>query len=127
MSPEDVMREQVSFCGHLLIIDKNHACLIHESAKGYLLREDPDPDSRLEFYRINEEDADSEIARIWFDYLHNGSLARGAVRLGGSENSTRLRDFPFLSYSILHWPEHAARSSVIAQESIFNLSHLLPG
>ncbi|KAF8249164.1 hypothetical protein K440DRAFT_660423 [Wilcoxina mikolae CBS 423.85] len=46
MSPDDVMRERVSFCGHLLVINEKRVGLVHQSVKDYLLREDFDPDSR---------------------------------------------------------------------------------
>jgi Ankyrin repeats (3 copies)/NACHT domain len=125
LSPDEVIRDQVTFCGYFLTIKQDEVELIHQSAKDYLLRKTPDPNRELEFFRIEEEQVNSEIVRRCLAYLQNGALADGAVvlrkRHSQVKDMTRLKAFPLLSYAILHWPEHAR--SLTRLEDIFDLSH----
>jgi ankyrin repeat protein len=122
---DEVIRDQVAFCGYFLTIKKDKVGLIHQSAKDYLLRKTPDPNHDLEFFRIEEEKANLEIARKCLAYLQNGALADGAVilehRYGTAKDMSRLKAFPLLSYAILYWPEHAR--SVTGSQDIFDLSY----
>lgn len=56
--------------------------------------------------------------KLRFGYLQNGALAAGEVDL--ETNTSHLKAFPFLSYAVLHWPEHAR--SLARSEDIFDLS-----
>jgi ankyrin repeat protein len=110
--PNEAMRDQVSNCGYFLTIKDDEVSLIHQSAKEYLLHK-----SKLEDFRVKEEVGNLEIATKCFYYLQELARWDSEVHL---KDTTLLKEFPFLSYAILHWPEHArflARS-----ESIFDLS-----
>jgi hypothetical protein len=123
LSCEEVIKEQVSSCGYFLTVEDDEVGLIHQSAKDYLLREirkTPNLNSELEFFHINEKKANLEIAQQCLAYLENGALASGKVYLNKSTDTLRLEAFPFLSYAILHWPEHAR--SLASSEEIFDLS-----
>ena len=117
-SRDEEMRDQVSFCGYFVTIKEDKVGLIHQSAKDYLLRKTNDPNPELEVFRVKEEAVNLEMARRCLDYLQDGALATGKVDLG--QNTSRLRDFPLLSYAALHWPEHAR--SLAPSEDIFDLS-----
>src|SRR5271156_6649788 len=125
LSIDEVMRDHIGFCGYLLTITGNDVGLVHQSVKDYLLRKDLDLNPQLEFFRIKEEETNSEIARTCFNYLHDGALADGSVRLveryNEAADTSHLQAFPLLSYAVLHWPEHARYSSSLA-EDIFDLS-----
>ena len=117
-SRDEVMRDQVSYCGSLLTIKENKVGLIHQSAKDYLLRKTCDSNPELEIFRVKEEVVNLEVARRCLNYLQSGALAAGEVDL--RTNTSRLRAFPLLSYATLHWPEHAR--SLARSEDIFDLS-----
>jgi hypothetical protein len=131
LSCEEVMREQVTFCGYFLTVKGDEVILIHQSAKDYLLRKTLDSNPELEFFRIGENKANLEIARRCLAYLQDGALAGGKLNLGGRhlgdrdtlvKDTSRLKAFPLLSYAALHWPEHAR--SLASSEDIFDLSSL---
>ena len=117
-SCDEVMRDQVSYCGYFLTIEEDKVGLIHQSAKDYLLRKTCDSNPELEFFRVKEEAANLEIARKCLNYLQNGTLAAGEVDL--KTNTSHLKAFPLLPYAVLHWPEHAR--SLARSEDIFDLS-----
>ena len=126
LSGDEAIRDQVAFCGYFLTIKEDKVGLIHQSAKDYLLRKTPDSNRELEFFRIEEEKVNLEIARKCLAYLQNGALADGAVvlehRFGGPvKDVSRLNAFPLLSYATLYWPEHAR--SLASSEDIFDLSY----
>lgn len=106
----EAVRDQVSYCGYFLTIKNDEVGLIHQSVKEYLLRKTPDPDPKLEVFRINEEKVNLEIARKCMDYLQNGFLAAGEfsheAMHGRLKDTPGLTTFPLLSYAALHWPEH---------------------
>ena len=118
VSCDEVMRDQVSYCGHFLTNKGDKIGLIHQSAKDYLLRKTCDSNPELEFFRVKEEVANREIARKCLNYLQNGALAGGEVDL--KANTSYSKAFPLLSYAVLHWPEHAR--SLARSEDIFDLS-----
>lgn len=117
-SHDEVTRGQISYCGYFLTIKDDEVSLIHQSAKDYLLRETPDSNPELEAFRINKRVGNLEITRSCFDYLQNGALANGAFSL--KEDISRVKDFPFISYAVLHWPEHAR--SLAWSDDVFDLS-----
>ena len=124
LSCDEVIRDQLAFCGYFLTIKGDEVGLIHQSAKDYLLRKTPDSNPKLEFFRIEEEKTNLEIAQKCLAYLQNGALADGAVFLEDKydlvKDTSRLKAFPLLSYATLHWPEHAR--SLASSEDIFDLS-----
>ncbi|MCJ1270776.1 hypothetical protein MMC22_010673 [Lobaria immixta] len=120
-SCDEVMRDQLSYCGHFLTIreDENEEIsLIHQSAKDYLLRKTHDSNPELEVFCVKEEVVNLEIARKCLNYLQDGALVAGKVNLW--MNTSHLTAFPLLSYAALHWPEHA--KSLAPSEDIFDLS-----
>ncbi|KAF4609832.1 hypothetical protein G7Y89_g15791 [Cudoniella acicularis] len=78
-SQDEVMRDQVSYCGYFLTIKEDKVGLIHQSAKDYLLRTIPDLNPELESFRIKEKVGNLEITRKCLDYLHNGALKDGEL------------------------------------------------
>ena len=116
--PDQMIRDQVSYCGYFLIIRENRADLIHQSAKDYLLRKTRDSDPELEFFRVKEDVANLEIARRCLDYMHTGALENIEPRL--LRTVSHLRAFPLLDYALLHWHEHAR--FLPRSEDIFDLS-----
>ena len=125
LSIDRVMRDHVEFCGYLLTVTGNDVGLVHQSAKDYLIRKDPDLNPQLEFFRVKEEETNAEIARTCFTYLHGGALADGSVQLVEkfykAADISHLQAFPLLSYAVLYWLEHARHSSNLT-EDIFDLS-----
>jgi Ankyrin repeats (3 copies)/NACHT domain/Ankyrin repeats (many copies)/Ankyrin repeat len=123
LSCQEMMRAQVSHCGHLLTITNTptgqEVGLIHQSAKDYLLRETRDPIAELEFFRIKKETANLEVARRCLGYLQDSPLLTRAVYL--SEDTQDLKAFPLLSYAALHWIDHARRLSDPSSD-VFDLS-----
>ncbi|KAE8450749.1 hypothetical protein EG329_005662 [Mollisiaceae sp. DMI_Dod_QoI] len=129
-SSTEVMRDQVSHCGYFLTIkkrkkegkdvkiDEDEVGLIHQSAKDYLLRETPNSNAQLEFFRVKEDIGNLEITSKCLKYLQDGALANGKVDL--RRDTAHLKAFPFLEYAVMHWPEHAR--SLDRSEDIFDLS-----
>jgi hypothetical protein len=107
LSIDRVMRDHVEFCGYLLTVTGNDVGLVHQSAKDYLIRKDPDPNPQLEFFRVKEGETNAEIARTCFTYLHGGALADGSVQLVEkfykAADISHLQAFPLLSYAVLYW------------------------
>jgi hypothetical protein len=122
---DKAIREYVGFCGYFLMVIGNIVYLIHQSAKDYLLRKDPNPNPQLELFYVKEKETNAEIARTCLTYLSSGALIGGQVQLikrnGKAVDISHLQAFPLLRYAILHWPEHAQQSSSLARD-IFNLS-----
>jgi hypothetical protein len=52
LSCDEVIRDQITFCGYFLMVKEDRIRLIHQSAKDYLLRKIPDLNPKLEFFRI---------------------------------------------------------------------------
>ncbi|PVH74235.1 hypothetical protein DL98DRAFT_658902 [Cadophora sp. DSE1049] len=117
LSPDEVIKDQVSFCGYFLTIKEEEVGLIHQSAKDYLLRETPNVNPELEVFRVKKEVGNLEIARKCLDCLQSRALAGGKVDL--RTNFSHLKEFPLLRYAAIHWPEHAR--SLARSENIFNL------
>ena len=113
ISSNRAIRDQVALCGSFLKIREHEVGLVHQSAKDYLLRENPDDNPLLEQFRIKPEEAHFELARTCFAYIQNGVLANGPLDLTDAQ---QLRDFPLLKYAVLCWPEHARYSSKYAEE-----------
>jgi hypothetical protein len=106
LSIDKVIRDHVEFCGYLLTVTSNDVGLVHQSAKDYLLRKDPDPNPQLEFFHVKEEETNTEIAQTCFTYLHDGALADGSVQLVEkfykAADISHLQAFPLLSYAVLY-------------------------
>ncbi|KAL8793856.1 MAG: hypothetical protein Q9195_003582 [Heterodermia aff. obscurata] len=118
-TPTEIAKDRISWCGNFLTIIGDQVNLIHQSAKDYLLREDVDTKTELEFFRVKEETANLEIASKCFYYLQEGALADGPVDL--KEDKAHLNKFPLLSYAVINWPIHAM--SLTRSVDMFNLSN----
>jgi len=101
-----------------LTIQDDKVGLIHQSAKDYLLRKNPDSNPELELFRVKEAAANLAIVRKCMNYMESGSLKGGVVDL--KRYSSHLESFPLLEYAVLHWPEHAR--SLDRSDEIFDLS-----
>lgn len=108
VSQDQAIQDDVELCGPILKIKGHEVILVHQSAKDYLLRERSDNDPILEHFRIKREEANFEVAKFCFDYIHNGAFSNGPVNL---KDTLLVEKFPLLNYAALHWPEHARRSS----------------
>ena len=118
-SHTEIAKDQISWCGSFLTITGDEVNLIHQSAKDYLLRKDIDSKPELEFFRVKEEIANLEIATKCFNYLQEGALADGPVRL--KQETAHLTKFPLLSYAVVYWPVHAR--SLARSAEIFKISN----
>jgi hypothetical protein len=119
LSRDEVIRDQISYCGYFLTIKEDEVGLIHQSAKDYLLRKTPDPNPRLEFFRVKEKVGNLEIMRKCLDYLQSNSDLEG--KKVDLKDIIHSRAFPLFSYAALYWPEHAR--SLAWSEDVFDLSH----
>ena len=119
ISLAEITRDQISWCGNLLTITGDKVNLIHQSAKDYLLRKVVDSKSDLEFFRVQEEIANLEIASKCFYYLQEGALADGPVDL--EKSAAHLARFPLLAYAVIYWPLHAR--SLSRSADLFALSN----
>ena len=115
---EQAVRDQVALCGFFLNVSKQEVDLVHQSARDYLLRKEPDSDAVLEEFRIKPEEAHLELARTCFDCITHSALQYAPLDLG---NVSYLQESPLLRYAALYWPEHARCCSTLVVE-LFHLS-----
>lgn len=114
---EDVIKDQVSYCGDLVVLEDDYIVLVHQSTKDYFLRESSPPNAVLELFRVQKQAADQEIAQVCFHHIEC-SLATDT-----RENRREFLDsepWPFLQYAVLYWPNHV--SSFTDAKSILDLS-----
>ena len=105
------IQDYVSFCGAMVKCCDGVITTVHQSAKEYLQREEPDSDPRLELFRIKPEEANLELALTCFSYLEIGGFACGPVSFPIKNGTPRfsqapLQKFPLLHYASINWPEH---------------------
>jgi hypothetical protein len=110
LSCGEVIGDQVTFCGYFLTIEKDEVRLIYQLAKDYLLRQIPDSNRKLEFFR------NLEIARKCLAYLQNGALADSVVKLehrrGRVKDTSRLFESFSLSFICCTSTSHTILSTV---------------
>ncbi|MCJ1324005.1 hypothetical protein MMC10_000667 [Thelotrema lepadinum] len=88
--------------------------LIHQSAKYYLLREDPDHGSpELDFLRIKPKEAHLELARFCLDCMEHSDLQRERLRMYDIERDTTS---PFLLYAVDYFIHHVRLSEENASQ-----------
>ena len=112
------IRDQISYCGSLLMIREDKVGLIHQTAKDYLLRKSFESNPELEFFRVKEEVANLEIAKKCLEYLQSGALENSQPNV--LRDNRHLCSFPLLRYAGLYWHEHARSLPRLAD--VFNLS-----
>ena len=115
---DERIRDQVSYCGDILVTKGSVVRLIHQSAKDYLLSKTCDSNSELELFHVKKDVANLEIASRCLGYLQSGALENMKPSdLSDEENLIR---FPLLSYAAFHWHEHA--SFLARSADVFDLS-----
>ena len=126
-SREEVTRDHILNCRSLLSVTKGSVDLIHQSIKDYLLRKMSDWNPELEFYRVEEEKGNLEIARQCFHYLQDVALVgeppvehSGTFIISSARRQALSIEFPLLSYAIQYWPMHA--SALDHEDDIFDVS-----
>ena len=143
LAEERVIRDYIALCEPFLRVLDNTVVLVHQSAREYLLREEPDSNPTLEKFRIKAEEANLTIARVCLDCVEKSALQRQNVNfveraLREEPQSDRtgiihrsndtmpaqvLEHSPLLRYVANYWPEHARCSSTYAKE-LFDISRL---
>jgi ankyrin repeat protein len=113
ITTEQAVRDQIAFCGPLLKVHEHEVALVHQSARDYLLREEPAGNPVLEEFRIKPEEAHLELARACFDCIEHSALQHTPLDI---TDASCLAESPLLLYAALHWPEHARRCSTFAKE-----------
>ena len=114
ISTEQAVRDQVTFCGNFLKVQEQ-VDLVHQSARDYLLRKEPDSNAVLEGFRIKPEEAHFVLARTCFDCIAHSGLQYVPLDLDDESCS---QESPLLKYAVVYWPEHARRCSTLAAELI---------
>jgi Ankyrin repeats (3 copies)/Ankyrin repeats (many copies)/Ankyrin repeat len=114
ITPEQAVRDQVALCGLFLKVQEQGVGLVHQSARDYLLRKEPDSGPDLDEFRIDPEKAHLELAKTCFNCIAHSGLRYKCDRPGSQES-------PLLKYAVLYWPEHARCCSALAAE-LFNPS-----
>jgi ankyrin repeat protein len=117
ITTEQAVRDQVALCG-LLKVQEQEVILVHQSAREYLLRKEPDSDAVLEGFRIKPKEAHLELSRTCLDTVAHSALQYAPLNLDDGFCS---QESPLLKYAALYWPEHARCSSTLATE-LFDLS-----
>jgi ankyrin repeat protein len=106
------VRDHVALCGLLLRVQEEEVSLIHQSARDYLLRKEPDSNPDLEEFRIKPEEAHLELTRTCFDCIAHSGLQYTLLDLDESCS----QESPLLKYATLHWPQHARCCPTLAEE-----------
>ncbi|KAI0410672.1 ankyrin repeat-containing domain protein [Xylaria grammica] len=109
ISVEHAARDEVALCGPFLKINEDKITFVHQSAKEYLLR--LNPDNHREFW-FEPEEAHLQIAQECLDLIEISPLRYAPLRLKDEPSQT---DSALLEYSIQHWPEHTRHSSTYAK------------
>src|SRR6266480_733006 len=115
ISTEQAIRDQVALCGPFLKLHEQEVGLVHQSARDYLLRKEPDSNAILEEFRIKPEEAHLELARTCFNCIVHSSLQDTPLDL---EDESWSQQSPLLAYAVFHWPEHARCCSTLGVELI---------
>ena len=104
ITTEQAVRDQVVLCGLFLKVQEQEVYLVHQSARDYLLRKEPDNNAVLEEFRINAEEAHLELARTCFNCVAHSAVQYAPLNLDDGSCS---QESPLLKYGALYWPEHA--------------------
>jgi ankyrin repeat protein len=118
LSTGQAIQDYVKSCGAFIKITKGRVDLVHQSARDYLIRQEPDNDLILEAFRIKQEEANLELARTCLEYIQIKAVSENLINVN---DISHLRKFPLLDYAALYWPEHAGRCVDLGEE-LFDLS-----
>ena len=113
ITTEQAVRDQIAFCGPLLKVREHEVTLVHQSARDYLLREEPARNPVLEEFRIKPEEVHLQLARTCFDCIEHSALQHAPLDI---TDASYLPESPLLLYAALHWQEHAMCCSRYAKE-----------
>lgn len=116
-SRDQIIRDQVRFYGSLFTVIDYEVELVHQSAKDYLQRKDPDEDAVLDCFCVKREEANLVLLRRCFGYIRQ-PLEFSPISLNDSTSS---RYFPLLNYAVVSGPEYA-RLSPETVADIFDFS-----
>lgn len=106
---DQTIRDYVTICGPVVKITGDHVNLVHQSAKDYLLRAEPDDDPILEAFRIKKEAAHAELTTACVGGIESGPM-RDAMTVSEIDEFVLRRKAPLLNYAARYWPEHAKDS-----------------
>jgi ankyrin repeat protein len=112
---EQTARDAVTLCGPLLKLQEQEVSLVHQSAREYLLRKEPDNDAVLEAFRLSTEPSHFQVVQKCLSCIVQSSLQYKTTDLDAEIDP---RESPLLRYAILHWHEHARSCSSLAAELI---------
>lgn len=100
-------KDQLRYCGQMVSIhDDGTVGLVHQSAWDYLVRDKPDEDATLEFFRIQPEKAHLEVAQSLIKHLTT-------------------QPCEYMSYAAQYWWQHARDAGYLAQSLLSSAKPLL--
>ncbi|ETI19674.1 hypothetical protein G647_08687 [Cladophialophora carrionii CBS 160.54] len=118
LTPAEVTKDRLQLCSGLLVLDGDTVTLVHQSFKDYLLRAELDGDPVLEYYKIDPDKANSEIAVKCLEFLSKERPSASVFSNALDCERLRLqRDVTFLSYATAYWPLHARASPSFGPEN----------
>ncbi|KAF5532799.1 NACHT ankyrin domain-containing protein [Fusarium mexicanum] len=117
------MADMIAICQPLLKITDDRVLFIHQSAKGYLLRDEPDDDPIAETFRIEASKCHGEIAHKCLQVLEQSCLQREGLSRMSFDHDTMAAELQLecdlFKYANLHWTIHA-RLSPKGAKHLFN-------
>ncbi|RYP12006.1 hypothetical protein DL765_007522 [Monosporascus sp. GIB2] len=93
ITTERAIRDHVALCGLFLKVQEQEVGLVHQSARDYLLRKEPDSDAVLEEFRIKPEAAQLELLSTCLDCIAHSGLQHAPLNrddLSSSQESPLL-------------------------------------
>lgn len=100
-------KDQLRYCSQMVSIhDDGTVGLVHQSAWDYLVRDKPDEDATLEFFRIQPEKAHLEVAQSLIKHLTT-------------------QPCEYMSYAEQYWWQHARYAGYLAQSLLSSAKPLL--
>ena len=125
----EIIRDEVRWFGSFLKIhDKADSLalqtvsLVHQSAREYLLRTEPEENGTLRSFRITPEKVHLDIAIACLERIKNSHLQRKALE---PRDHAHWQDSPLLRYAVLNWTTHARYSGGIGKELFSSPSFVL--
>ncbi|RTE83479.1 hypothetical protein BHE90_001900 [Fusarium euwallaceae] len=116
LSIERIVADWVKICRPFLKVHNKRVVFVHQSAKEYLLREQPDADPVLEMFRITANQGHAALAHECLDILEASAFQRTALNLS---DMSWPHQSHLLNYAVLHWQNHARLASRDAKD-LFN-------
>lgn len=111
ITPEQVIRDKIALCGPLLKIQGKDISLVHQSARDYLLRREPDSVAVLEAFRINLEESHFMLARTSLECVVKSVLRHAPLN---PRAVSYPQESPLFEYAVDYWPKHASGCPTLA-------------